>query len=45
MNNASKGHCVTITPQGKLQLEIAQTAAGTQTFSMNKLYGTALKIK
>ena len=36
MNNASKGHCVTITPQGKLQLEIAQTAVRTQTFSMNK---------
>lgn len=36
MNNASKGHCVTITPQGKQELDIARRAAGTQMFSMNK---------
>ena len=36
MNNASKGHCVTITPQGKVELDIARRAAGTQMFSMNK---------
>ena len=36
MNNASKGHCVTITPQGKQELDIARRAVGTQMFSMNK---------
>ena len=36
MNNASKGHCVTITPQGKQEFDIARRAAGTQMFSMNK---------
>ncbi len=36
MNNASKGHCVTITPQGNRWNYIARLPRGTQMFSMNK---------
>lgn len=36
MNNASKGRCVTITPQGKVQIHIADIPRRTQMFSMNK---------
>ena len=36
MNNGSKGRCVTITPQGKQEKDIALKAVGTQMFSMNK---------
>jgi len=36
MNNASKGRCVTITPQGKQEIHIAAKDRRTQMFSMNK---------
>gem|GEM_PF-4462115 len=36
MNNASKGHCVTITPQGKQSEYSAVTALRTQMFSITK---------
>lgn len=36
MNNASKGRCVTITPQGKQENHIAAKDRRTQMFSMNK---------
>jgi alkaline phosphatase len=36
MNNASKGHCVTITPQGKQEIHIADNPRQTQLFFMNK---------
>ncbi len=36
MNNASKGHCVTITPQGKQEIHIAAKPRRTQLFFMNK---------
>lgn len=36
MNNGSKGRCVTITPQGKQEIHIADKPRETQMFSMNK---------
>ena len=42
MNNASKGHCVTITPQGKTEIHIADGARRTQLFSMSKKFRNRL---